>query len=326
MRGLKIKTQHKAKIHPADWIAGVEYEDEDEEANDDEYKDDDNENYEYDDELDEEDYYDRVDPDKLEDLRAETSEQRDVNDANPNGEDEQQAPNETERNDSETASLVTESSETLRRSERNTNRPVKYSQYQTTEPKRKVKFPDSDQFELENCHNLMVDARNGNNRMIEYDLEGAMIAAEWIVEINNKATVQGASFAQQYMLKRGIKKYGERGSEAAMKELDQLHQRNCFTPIDINKLTPSEKRKAQEALMFLTKKHDGKIKGRMVYNGKPTREWLSREDAASPTVSLESILLTAVVDAHEGRDVMSADVPNAFVQTQMPKPKKEKNE
>jgi len=70
--------------------------------------------------------------------------------------------------------------------------------------------------------------------------------------------------------------------------------------------------------MFLTEKRDGSIKGRMVYNGKPTREWLSREDSASPTAALESIMLTAIVSAQEGRDVMTADVPNAFVQTEMP--------
>ena len=58
--------------------------------------------------------------------------------------------------------------------------------------------------------------------------------------------------------------------------------------------------------------------GRMVYNGKPTREWLTREDSASPTAALESIMLTAVIDAHEGRDVMCADIPNAFIQAEMP--------
>ena len=59
----------------------------------------------------------------------------------------------------------------------------------------------------------------------------------------------------------------------------------------------------------------------MVYNGKPTREWLNKEDSASPTVLLESIMLLAIIDAKEGRDVMSADVPNAFIQTSMPPPK-----
>ena len=118
-----------------------------------------------------------------------------------------------------------------------------------------------------------------------------------------------------------MKKFGEDGAQAATKELDQLHQRNCFSPVDVSAMTPSEKKKAQEALMFLTEKRDGTIKGRMVYNGKPTREWMSREDAASPTVSLESIMITATIDAKEGRDVMTADVPNAFIQTQMPEPK-----
>jgi len=73
-----------------------------------------------------------------------------------------------------------------------------------------------------------------------------------------------------------------------------------------------------EALMFLTEKRDKSVKGQMVYNGKPTREWLSREDSASPTAALESIMLTAVIDAHEGRDVMTADIPNAFIQAEMP--------
>jgi hypothetical protein len=59
----------------------------------------------------------------------------------------------------------------------------------------------------------------------------------------------------------------------------------------------------------------------MVYNGKPTPEWMSREDSASPTVSLESIMLTTTIDAKDGCDVMSADVPNAFIQTQMPERK-----
>ena len=57
--------------------------------------------------------------------------------------------------------------------------------------------------------------------------------------------------------------------------------------------------------MFLTEKRDQSCKGHLVYNGKPTREWLSHEDAASPTVALESIMLTAIVDAKEGRDVMT---------------------
>ena len=120
------------------------------------------------------------------------------------------------------------------------------------------------------------------------------------------------------MLKKGLLKFGDKGKAASVKELDQLHRRNCFTPLMVSELSQTERKKAMEALMFLSEKRDGTVKGRMVYNGKPTRKWLTREDSASPTAALESIMLTAVIEAHEGRDVMCADVPNAFIQAEMP--------
>jgi hypothetical protein len=71
--------------------------------------------------------------------------------------------------------------------------------------------------------------------------------------------------------------------------------------------------------MFLGEKRDGTVKGNMVYNGKPTREWLSREDSVSPTAALESIMPTAVIDAHEERNAMTCNISNAFIQALMPK-------
>jgi hypothetical protein len=103
--------------------------------------------------------------------------------------------------------------------------------------------------------------------------------------------------------------------------MDQLHRRSCFTSKSIAKMTQLERRKAQQALMFLGEKQGGTVKGRMVYNGKPTREWLFREDSASPTGALESIMLTAVIDAHEERVVMTCNIPNAFIQALMPEVK-----
>ena len=82
-------------------------------------------------------------------------------------------------------------------------------------------------------------------------------------------------------------------------------------------MTAEEKRQAQVALTHLTEKRDETIKGRTVHNGKPTREWLSREESASPTASMEGTFLTALMDAWERRDVMSADIPNAFMQAKL---------
>ena len=121
-----------------------------------------------------------------------------------------------------------------------------------------------------------------------------------MIDINMKASSQGASFVQQCILQKGLKKFGQEGRKAAVKEADQLHKRNCFTPISVGELTPEEKKKAQEALMFLCQKRDGTHKGRLVYNGAGTRDWLRPEDAKSPTCALESLLLTGMIDAHEG--------------------------
>ena len=80
-------------------------------------------------------------------------------------------------------------------------------------------------------------------------------------------------------------------------------------------MTRQEKHEALESLMFLKKKRCGRIKGRTCADGRPQQKCIPKEDAASPTVSLEGVLLTAVVDAEEGRDIAVVDIPNAFVQT-----------
>jgi hypothetical protein len=42
-----------------------------------------------------------------------------------------------------------------------------------------------------------------------------------------------------------------------------------------------------------------------------------KEDASSPTVATESVMLTSVNDALEGRDVATVDLPGAFLQADM---------
>ena len=81
-------------------------------------------------------------------------------------------------------------------------------------------------------------------------------------------------FAQQCMLEKGLHKFGKQGKEATIKELRQAHDRKCFEPTLVSDLSATERKKAQRAMMHLTKKKDGSIKGRMVCDRAPTREWL----------------------------------------------------
>ena len=73
-----------------------------------------------------------------------------------------------------------------------------------------------------------------------------------------------------------------------------------------------------ESLIFLVEKRDLSVKARLCANGSTQREYMERDDATSPTVMCESILLTAGIEAKQNRDIMTCDIPNAFVQTDIP--------
>ena len=51
--------------------------------------------------------------------------------------------------------------------------------------------------------------------------------------------------------------------------------------------------------------------------GDKQRDYISKEDASSPTVCTEAVLLTCIVDTEEERDVAVIDIPNAFIQTRV---------
>jgi hypothetical protein len=118
-------------------------------------------------------------------------------------------------------------------------------------------------------------------------------------------------------LKQGIKCFGKEGYEAARKELRQLNEREVFKPISIQTMTHQEKRRAMDSLIFLVEKRDGRIKARACANGSTQRSYIGKEDTTSPTVLTEAILITAAIEADQQRDVMTVDIPNAFVQTEI---------
>jgi hypothetical protein len=129
------------------------------------------------------------------------------------------------------------------------------------------------------------------------------------------------AFMQQLSLKSALKQWGTDAEDAGVKEVSQLHWRDTFVPRRYSDLTDEQKKKVLESHMFVVKKRDGKTKARMVAGGNTQRDYLTKEDSSSPTVSTEAVLLTSIIDAHEGRDVTVIDIPNAFIQTRVDSPK-----
>jgi hypothetical protein len=294
---------------------------------------DDNENKDPEDDKNIGDEYNQIDEDELEDLIEDKREQ-----TNPNQhlEDEEQGEDEADGEEEEpeddgTAVISEQETESqgskLRRSARE-SRPLsrlepnmsgKSYLQKDNKTKKKVMFAEDDLKQLEYYHNLVSQVKPEKGQIIEYESSQAMPITRFIQDITMNVKQHGASFAQQYILQKGLKVFGKQGHKASKNEIDQIHKRTCFAPLKVKNMKPCERKKAQMALMFLTEKRDKSVKGRMVYNGKPTREWLSRKDAASPTAALESIIITGVIKAKEQRDVMTCDIPNAFIQALLPK-------
>ena len=51
-----------------------------------------------------------------------------------------------------------------------------------------------------------------------------------------------------------------------------------WIPTSVADVNANEQRRAQLALAYLSEKLSGEVKGRLVFNGKPTREYLGKED------------------------------------------------
>ena len=67
--------------------------------------------------------------------------------------------------------------------------------------------------------------------------------------------------------------------------------------------------------MFLKRRRDGRVKGRGCADGRKQRANTTREEVSSPAIPTESVFFILVIAAKEERDVITMDVPGAFLQT-----------
>ena len=62
--------------------------------------------------------------------------------------------------------------------------------------------------------------------------------------------------------------------------------------------------------MFLKEKRDSLVKVHMCADGQKQKDgtW-SKQETTSLTVAMESVFITAIIDAHEGHNVACFDIP-----------------
>ena len=105
-------------------------------------------------------------------------------------------------------------------------------------------------------------AQTKDTNVIEHKTGEACLIAKLMTDVEEALDIDGAPcYAQQYLLHKGLKLFGNEGRVAAKKELDQLYRRLCYKPISIADLSESELKKAQAAMLLLTEKSNGDKKG-----------------------------------------------------------------
>ena len=62
---------------------------------------------------------------------------------------------------------------------------------------------------------------------------------------------------------------------------------------------------------------DKSSEGRTVADGRGQREYIARDDATSPTVSIEAIMISITIDAKEKRAIATANVEGAYLHADM---------
>jgi hypothetical protein len=121
----------------------------------------------------------------------------------------------------------------------------------------------------------------------------------------------------QMSAKQGIKKHGKAAEAAMMAEFAQLEHLSVYEVVDPNSLTKRQKDEALRAINLIKEKRDGQLKGRTFADGRPQQSIYDKLQTASPTVSTDALMLSIVIDAHEERDVATADVAGAYLKADM---------
>ena len=122
----------------------------------------------------------------------------------------------------------------------------------------------------------------------------------------------------QMPAKKGIEKHGQVTVDAMLKEFSQLDDMSVFEGIDASTLMTEQKKEALRAINLIKEKRCGTVKGRTVADSRAQRGTkYDKHDISSPTVTKEGLMMSLIIDAMEEREVVTADVPGAYLHAEM---------
>ena len=148
----------------------------------------------------------------------------------------------------------------------------------------------------------------------------AHVAYQYVLNtITSYGKIEATKSTPQYSFNKGLKLFGDSGWDATVAELDEnLIGRGVMKMLEIHEITSEIRKTSLSYLMFLKRKRTGKIKARGCADGRPQREYITKEESSSPTVSLYALMASCLMDAIDNRKVITCDIPGAFLQAEWP--------
>ena len=136
----------------------------------------------------------------------------------------------------------------------------------------------------------------------------------------------GLAFAQM-SAKQGIKKYDKEAELKLIAEFAQLLEYQVFHGVKADgpdSISREEKQGAGDMINLIEEKinrghteENPVLRARSVFNGKVQRGIYTKDQTASPTVDQDSLFMTCIVDAIEGRAKATSDVRGAYLNAKM---------
>ena len=106
-------------------------------------------------------------------------------------------------------------------------------------------------------------------------------------------------------------------TDAVVEELRRLDYMQVIVPKHHNDLSTDDRHKVLNYLMYLKQKRCGRIKARGCADGRKQRVYKGKDETSSPMVSTEALFLSCIIDAQEGRQVATMDIPGVFMHSEM---------
>ena len=96
-------------------------------------------------------------------------------------------------------------------------------------------------------------------------------------------------------------------------EYFQFDDKNIFDPQRTDSLNYEEKQYVLYLIIMLQEKRCGTLKARTCSDDRKQWVYLTKDEMGSPTLQLNSLLMSLIIDAQEKRDVATANVLGAYL-------------